>query len=322
MRTRKGIMVLALLFVIIFTAAIFSKEAMYQLIEIENISRYNEDRIVFQHIEETPVEYEVDLTDNSIAALLIVKDKKIYLFKDGYDNPGDVATQGKILAMENQLLPDLWKNKIDNKPDYLRITDRRVEIMKRQAKADGAENERNLEEKFVQFYDKVKTNFITQHVNIFKALMINRKDSGLNIERKPLPKKLVDISPTRYFTSVTAKTIDEKVYYAEDADGDGLTETFTVTIPDGFDWGYKSGPNILCISGCRYKDSDGKEINVKLKELIGNLTKDAYYGTAEEARIIEKTFLKDTDVDAMIKDLYQLPPEEAKLMKEVQEGSK
>ena len=321
MRRRKGIPVLIVLFIIITAAAIYSKENIYQLIEIEQLSRYDEDRIAFQHIEEPSVEWEVDPTDNSIASLLIVKDKKIYLFKDGYDNPSDIMTKGKILSMENQLLPDLWINKIDTKPDFLRITDRRVELMKRQAKTDGAENERNLEDKFIQFYQKVRDSFINQHVTIFKSLMINRKESGLIIERHPLPKKLTDLGATRYFTSAAAKTIDEKVYYAEDADGDGLTETFTVNIPDGFDWGYKSGPNILCISGCKYRDSEGKDINVKMKELIGNLTKDAYYGTSEEARIIEKSFLKENDVDKMIKNLYQMSPDDAKLMREA-EGTK
>ena len=37
------------------------------------------------------------------------------------------------------------------------------------------------------------------------------------------------------------------VYYAEDADGDGITETFTVESRDGFQWGFKSGPNVVCI---------------------------------------------------------------------------
>jgi hypothetical protein len=140
--------------------------------------------------------------------------------------------------MENRLIGDLWVNKIDNKPDYIRVTDRRVEVLK------------NISQEFVtnnfgEFYTSVRDRFLQKHVNIFKALMINRKESGLFVERTPLPKRAYDEGPTKFRTVVTGKTIDEKIYYAEDADGDNITETFSVTIPDGFNWGYKSGANIV-----------------------------------------------------------------------------
>jgi hypothetical protein len=274
-----------------FLAAVFqftevnSKDIPFQLIEIEQLSRYNEDRLAYQHTE-------ADLgpiIDNSLSSLLIIKDSKIYLIKDGYDDGYIVQEQRQLLEMENRLIGDLWVNKIDNKPDYIRVTDRRVEVLK------------NISQEFVtnnfgEFYTSVRDRFLQKHVNIFKALMINRKESGLFVERTPLPKRAYDEGPTKFRTVVTGKTIDEKIYYAEDADGDNITETFSVTIPDGFNWGYKSGANIVFI----YKN---KQENIK--NIIGKLATEAYSGTPEEENIIKNEFPQKDDINDMIDDLYR-----------------
>ncbi len=288
--------------IIAFCSALFARTYNYKIIDLEFVSRYFEDRIAFQHIEIDPKPYIVDVSDNSIASLLIIKDKKMYLFKDGYDNPDEVKMNTYLIERENKLLPDVWTNKIDDTPDYLRITERRIELLKNVTQEFVA---KNYKEKYLKWRDE----FIKRHVSIFRALMVNRKESGLVVNRYPLPRKLYDQGPAKYAITVTGKTMDEKLYYAEDADGDGITETFTVTIPDGFNWGYESGPNIVFIYKCKYKDDNGAEKNTTLKNLIGNLAKNAYYGTELEEKMIQEKFLKDSDIIEMVDDLYQLNPE-------------
>ena len=282
-----------MIFIIIFVVTDgSSKNFPFKIIDIKNISRYNENRVSFQHIQKNIN----DETDNSISSLLIINKRKIYLFKDGYDNFNDIRTKRLILETQKRLIPDdLWTNTIDSKPDYIRITDRRVEILRN-------ENQDFVTKNFGDFYLKIRNSFIQKHVNIFKTLLITRKESGLHVKKIPIPKRLGDTSSeTKFVTSVTAKTVDEKLYYAEDADGDGITETFFVNIPDGFNWGYKSGPNILCI----YNNQDPE-----IQKIIGKITHEAYHGTAEEEEIIKKTFPKDDDIVDLINDAYRvLEPE-------------
>ncbi len=277
---RMGIALLNILLLSFITASpLLSKDIDFQFIEIEKVSRYFEDRIAFMHIQKdvSPI------IDNSLASLLFIKDKKMYLIQDGYDNPKDVAIQRTILENENKLAEDLWTNKINSKPDYIRITERRVEVLKNTSEDFVAKN-------FGSFYTSVRNAFIQKHVNIFKQLMQDRKESGLVVERYPIPKPTyigAPSEPQKYGIYVVGKTIDEKLYYAEDTDGDGITETFYVDIPDGFNWGYKSGPNILFIY--HNKEDD-------IKQLIGSLTHDAYFGTPEEEKTIINTFPKDSDI--------------------------
>jgi len=284
-KTNKSLILFIALTVIFQFTQAESSDLPFKIINIQKLSRYNEDRIAYQHIEK----HVSQSIDNSITCLLIVKDKKIYLFKDGFDSAQDVENQRIILEMENRLIPDLWKNKIDEKPDYVRLTDRRVELMKNA-------NQEFVTNNFGKFYTSVRDKFIKKHVIIFKGLMINRKDSGLYVIRKPLPKKVYDTGPTKYFTSVTAKTIDEKIYYAEDADGDNITETFTVTIPDGFDWGFKSGANIIFIYNNKVEN---------MKNIIGKLSYEAYFGTPEEEEIIKKQFPNNVEIENLIDDIYR-----------------
>lgn len=256
----------------------FSKDVEFLNIEIEKVSRYYEDRIAYLHVEKGVSPN----LDNSIASLLIIKDKKIYLLQDGYENPKDVQTKILIANTENRLLGEIWTNKINGKPDYIRLTERRVELLK------------NFDEEFVSknfgnFYTSVRNAFLQKHVKIFKQLMIDRKESGLVVERNPVPKPTYVGAPTdtKYSITVVGKTIDEKLYYAEDADGDGITETFYVNSADGFNWGYKSGPNIILI--LNNKDE-------AVKQIVGELAKGAYYGTPEEEKQILDTFPKDAEI--------------------------
>ncbi|HPD76918.1 MAG TPA: hypothetical protein PLH88_00670 [Spirochaetota bacterium] len=293
-------------FVFAFLANGLPKDFIYKDMAIENISRYHEDRIAYQQVEYVIDPEEHQNQDTSLASLLIIKDKRMYLFKDGYDDPKIVEQNRIIKEMENSLLYNvLWEREIDGKPDYLVITDRRTEILKKIVVSDKNEN---LSEKYTEFYTKMRDSFIQKHVNIFRGLMVNRKDSELKVIRKPIPKKLRDNGPTKYMISATAKTKDGLLYYAEDADGDGVTETFTVELPDGFNWGYQSGPNIIFI----YKN---KQKNIEA--MIGKLTKEAYEGTYEEENIILKQFNQlDKEIPILMDDLIKMDLETERVMKE------
>jgi hypothetical protein len=291
-------------FVFAFLANGLPKDFIYKDMAIENISRYHEDRIAYQQVEYVIDPEEHQNQDTSLASLLIIKDKRMYLFKDGYDDPKIVEQNRIIKEMENSLLYNvLWEREIDGKPDYLVITDRRTEILKKIVVSDKNEN---LSDKYAEFYTKMRDSFIQKHVNIFRGLMVNRKDSELKVIRKPIPKKLRDNGLTKYMISATAKTKDGLLYYAEDADGDGVTETFTVELPDGFNWGYQSGPNIIFI----YKN---KQENIKA--MIGKLTKEAYEGTDED--IILKQFNQlDKEIPILMDDLIKMDLETERVMKE------
>jgi len=299
-------MAFILSFFIILPAAGFSRDLSYKDITIDNVSRYNEDRIAYQQVEYIINPEEHQKQDTSLASLLIIRDRKMYLFKDGYDDPYIVEQNRIIREMENRLLQnELWERELDNKPDYLRITDRRTEVLK---KVIIAGNNENLAQRYTDFYSKMRDSFIQKHVGIFKALMINRKDSDMEVIRKPIPKALNYDGPTKYFTCVTAKTKDGVVYYAEDGDGDGITETFSVELPDGFHWGYKSGPNIIFIL---------KNKQENIKGMIGTLTKDAYEGFPEEEKIINRQFDQlDKDIPALMDDIIRLDSETERVMNE------
>lgn len=299
------VMALILALFIVFPAAGFTKDLSYKDVTIDTVSRYDEDRIAYQQVEYVIDPEEHQKQDTSLASLLIIKDKKMYLFKDGYDDPRMVEESRVIKEMENRLVQnDLWERAIDGKPDFLVITDRRTEVLK---KVIVAGND-NLAQRYTDFYARMRDSFIQKHVNIFKGLMINRKDSEMSVIRKPIPKTLNYDGPTKYFICVTAKTKDGLVYYAEDADGDGVTETLTVELPDGFHWGYKSGPNIIFIL---------KNKQENIRAMIGTLTKDAYEGTAEEEKIINKQFNQlDREIPVLMDDLIKMDLETERVLNE------
>jgi hypothetical protein len=298
-----------ILTIIMITASAFSRDLSYKIITIDDVSRYDEDRIAYQQIENIIDPEEHQTQDTSIGALLIIRDKKMYLFKDGYDDPKIVEQNRVIREMESRLIMNtLWEREIDGKPDYVRITDRRQEIQRKEISFGAQEN---LDERYANFYAKTRDSFIKRHTEIFKGLLVNRKDSELKVERRPIPKPLNYNGPTKYFISVVGKTKNGMIYYAQDADGDGITETFTVNLPDGFHWGYKSGPNIIFI----YKN---KQENIK--ELIGNFTKFAIEGTPEEDKIIQKQFDQlDVEIPELMDDLIQMDLETKRVLDQAKE---
>ena len=282
--TLSSIFTLVILFS--YQSMLFSKNFEFKYIDLQRLTRYNEDRIVYQHVQKNIS----DTMDNSVASLLVIKDSKIYLLTDGYDNEDDVQAQRLKLDIEHQMIPDLWVNKIDNTPDYFRVLDRKIEIL-------HSKNKEEITQNYGDFFQKVRETFLKKHVNIFKALIVNRRDSGLHVSRKEIPRRIHDDGPARYAISVTARTMDEKVYYAEDADGDGITETFTVQIADGFTWGAKSGANIILIINNQQKE---------ITDIIGKIAHESYYGTPEEINYVKSSFPTTNDVSDMIDDIYQV----------------
>jgi len=275
--------------------ALFAKDPDFMMIDLDNVSRYNEDRLAYQQVQKWTNTYR----DDSFAALLMIQKSKMYLIVDGYDNPKDVTNARRQLQLENvdYKEEDLWPNKLNGKPDYIRITDRRVELMKNF-------DEDYVSKNFGERYIKVRDALIQRHVQIFSQLMRNRKESGLTVTRELIPKPGYLGAPVetkqKYFMSVSAKSNDGRIYYAEDADGDGVTETFWVSIPDGFNWGYQSGPNVIFIYKNKEKD---------IEKLIGNITKEAYFGTTEEEKNIIDTFPKDQDIiDKLVTDAVRDEP--------------
>ena len=252
----------------------------YRLIETNDITRYNEDRVAFQHIQlPGSTSYK---QDNAISSLLIIKDNQIYLFRDGYDDVKKVQMEGYIQEIRQELPRDLWANKINSKPDYVRISDRRTEKLLN-VKEDF------VEKNFGDFYRTVRNSLIQKHVLVFRRLMKERIESEAYLVRKPIsPPAFQEVKePTKLTTTITAKAIDGTIYFAEDSDGDDVTETFYVSFEDGFNWGFKSGPNILFIYNNKEED---------LKQLMGKLCYEAYYGTPEEEALILKTFPKESEI--------------------------
>ena len=278
----KGIFFAVVCAAVCTPVSVFAKDPDFQYIELESVSRYNEDRLAYMQVEK----FIDQAKDDSRASLLIIQKGMMYLIQDGYDAQKDVSNLRQKLLLDNQDFKDedLWVNKINGKPDYVRVTDRRVELMKNF-------DEEYVSKNFGERYIKVRDAFIQRHVAIFAQLMRNRKESGLTIIREPIPVASYIGAPNdakmKYFMSVTAKSNDGRVYYAEDSDGDGITESFWVSIPDNFNWFYKSGPNVIFIYKNKQKDVEAQ---------IGKITKEAYFGTPEEEKRIIETFPKDSDI--------------------------
>jgi len=287
--------VILFFFILLFSSAsdLFSKERVFSIINPDKISRYTEDRIVFQRVEKRKdttkddfIENNSITEDNSVENLLIIRDRKTHFIVDGYDSISDIQTNKIIKDAQNKYLEDndFWLNKINGKPDYIRIIYRRSDLMVNA-------NEEFVTTNFGQFYKSVRDRFIKLHVDKFKQLLRNRGESKLAIDKHVLsykvnPENSNDIQE-KFFISAKAKANDGTVYYCEDADGDGITETFTATRDDGFDWGINSGPNLLSIMGNTDKD---------IETFIGKLSNESVHGTVEEEKKMFQQFPTEKDV--------------------------
>lgn len=287
--------VIVVLFILLVSSAsdLLSKEREFTIIDPDKISRYNEDRIVFQRIEKRKdttkddfIENNSIIKDNSVENILIIKDRKIHFLVDGHDFITDVQTNKIIKDSLNRYVEDndFWVNKINGKPDFIRVIYRRSDLMVNS-------NEEFVTTNFGAFYKSVRDKFIKLHVDKFRQLLRNRGESKLTIHKYVLsykvnPENSSDIKQ-KFFISAKAKANDGTVYYCEDADGDGITETFTATRNDGFDWGINSGPNLLSIIGNSDKD---------LETFIGKLANESVHGTVEEEKKMFEQFPTEKDV--------------------------
>ncbi len=274
----KGILIAC--FLSLSSSGLMSEDISFFPIKISGLTRYTENRIAFQHIQEPWIS--ANKFDNSLASLLIIKDNKVYLFRDGYDDATKVKTEAYIMELRRELPKDLWVNKINSKPDYIKITERKADLMLNIT-------EDFVEKNFGDFYRNIRNSFINKHLIVFRNLMRDRVESGLYIKRTPLsPPAFKEVKEaSKYSISISAKSNDDLTYFAEDADGDDVTETFYVTTNDGFTWGYGSGPNIILIHNNKEED---------IKQLIGKLCHEAFYGTTEEENMILKTFPKANEI--------------------------
>ena len=277
---------LALVLISIF---VFSKDAMpkdieFQFLNIEQLSRYTEDRVAYVHIEKSIDPY----LDNSLAQLLIIKDSKVYLLMDGFDDQDVVNDLIFTEALTTTLQDDFFPNKIDGKPDYIKTAERRKVLI-------SSDSQEFVTNSYGEFYTTVRDTFLRKQAVRFKALYINKTNNNVFIERTPVVRKINDNSPVKYKISVTAIGAENIRYFAEDADGDGITETFTVTISDGFDWGFKSGPNIVNIQN---------NTQEYITAIIGKIVDEAYHGSKEEQEIIQRLFPPEKIGD-MIDDIYR-----------------
>ncbi len=289
MRKNRYSVILILIVSLLYSGAVISKENGYLILDPDKITRYNEDRIAYQRIE-NPEDQD---KDNSVENLIVIKENKSYFIVDGFDKISDVQLKKIIMDSQNKYIEnnDFWMNKINGKPDYVRIIYRRSDLLKNSTEEFVTSN-------FGTFYKSVRDRFIKLHVNKFRILMKNRGESRLTINKRLLrvkinPSDSTDITQI-YFKSASAKSCDETVYYCEDADGDGITETFMATLNDGFDWGVGSGPNILLIKGNTDKD---------IETLIGKLVNESENGSAEEEKKMFLDLPKEEEIFEMMKQI-------------------
>jgi hypothetical protein len=287
MKAQKKIVVMLISAIILYSGInVFSKEKDFEILNVENLSNYNEDRVAYQRIDK----FVDPLKDDSVEAILVIKDKKTYLMMDGFDGLVDVNKKRLELDVQNQFYrdQDIWVNKMNGKPDYVHTVYRRADLMVNA-------NEEFVTTNFGNFYRSVRDKILKRHVERFRVLMKNRGESNFYVKRTPLPIPIYTSEEERkkikFFTSAKAKATDETIYYCEDADGDGVTETFWVNRGDGFNWGYKSGPNIIFILNNHDKD---------IETIIGKLANEAIYGTVEEEKGTIQTFPKEQDINDMI----------------------
>jgi len=293
---------IAIVFILFLSSGstLFSKEQKFSVIEPEKISQYKIDRIVFQRIEKKKNDSKDDFIenytvtkDNSVENLLIIKDKKIHFIADGFDSISDVQKFKILSDSANKYVPDndYWVNKINGKPDYIRVLYRRSDILINS-------NEEFVTTNFGAFYKSTRDKLIKMHVDKFRMLLTNKRESDLKVEKRLMsysvnPGNSNDIKQKFYF-SAKAKSIDGTIYFCEDADGDGITETFTASRDDGFDWGINSGPNLLCIIGNTDKE---------LETIIGKLVKESIYGLAEEEKKAAQEVVSEKDIINLIDEV-------------------
>lgn len=282
--------------IIVFSVCVFSREFEFTPINTSKVSNYENDRVVFQHIEK----FTKHTTDNCFESLLIIKNKKMYLLMDGYDNPYDAKTRKWKVSLESLYAEKedeaMWINRINGKPDFIQVLERHAEMMKNT-------NEEYVSANFGSFYKTIRDKFIKEHVDKFRQIMRDRRDSDFYIDRKahPVPVNIKDVTKytDKFYTFARAKAFDGTMYSCEDEDGDGITETFIASLGDTFHWGYNSGPDLIII----YKNTD-KDIET----LIGKLANESVFGSVEGEKSMIEDFPKEKDISDLIKWITPMNP--------------
>ena len=278
------------LLIMVFTISIFgtiiesSERFPYKRLDPMTVSSFRVDRVVYQQIEQNVTPY----VDDSFAALLIIRDNKMFFFEDGYDDRDEEMVKYVAARASRSMIEDLWPNKISGKLNHALVTDRRVKVLQ-------SFNSEAIERRFGQEYKEARDQLIKQHVQIFYAMLLRPTESEITFVRRKIPRVWADDEPIRYFASVALKTLNGRLYYAEDTNGDGVTDTFTVSGPENFNWGFKSGPNIICILNNTQED---------IKEMIGKLVADAFDGPDAFWERARKNIVPADQMADFVDDLY------------------
>ncbi len=290
------------IYIIIFYCIIMSPAAAsvknpdFVVLDAIKVTTFNNDRVMYQRIEK----FSDPSKDDSYETLLVIKDHKMYQLTDGYDDPSNIKSQKRtidILGIYNEKEYDLLTpNKINGKLDYVLNLDRRIKVLLNV-------NEEFVSTNFGTFYKSIRDKFIKEHIDKFRQIMLDRLDADIHITRTVISRRIIDENTGKheetFGTYVKGKTSDEVVYSCEDADGDGVTETFTAHASDGFRWGYKSGPNLIFI----YKNTD-KDI----ENMIKNLSYEAMNGNIDEGKRAIDKFPKEKDISDLIEFLTPKNP--------------
>src|SRR5208337_136536 len=153
----KSILIFISLIILLQAPDLLSQEIGFKIIDIFNLNRYDEDRVAYQQYEKVHDQYHIDAIDNSIAVLMLIKDKRIYLFKDGYDDFEAIRNKILLYNTGNQLIPDLWENKISGSPNFVLIADRKIELQRVVSKEQ-------VSAMYKDFYLKLRDEFLKKHV--------------------------------------------------------------------------------------------------------------------------------------------------------------
>ena len=187
----KGIICIFTISILFQAPALYSRDLSFTFIDIKKISSYDTDRIVYQQFEKTADKLNPDKTDNSLAVLMIIKDKKIYLLEDGYDNPEQVYFNKLSFNQGNQFVPNIWTNLIDGKPDYVIVTERRVEV---QRNSDKDWVSKNYSEMYTGLRDRFRGRVSPRNGSPSHSRQISRFKSARVASYRALSLLLVTLS--------------------------------------------------------------------------------------------------------------------------------
>lgn len=243
------------------------------------------------------------------------------------ESEGDKASINLVKRPPPFERQSFYVNAVDGTPDYVQVGHKngRVPDLERL----DTDERKWVSENFTDFYKTVRDAHLNRYINQFKDLISQptRFNARVVVTRHVLldnflkgqraDRKGTAIDPnlqegnitevkeeqpaedetsgkrTVEFLRVDAAGNDGTMYTAIDADGDGVTETFLVKAPGGFNWGTEKAPNVISIFNNREPE---------VEKLIGGLVKFARHGGDEsEQQLVNRKNELQTEVLNCIK---------------------